>query len=184
MKTRKLLLAVFLGTLCVTLLAALIPSPVQGQTCGLPGLPDCPPREKKTKIPTRVPPTGTPTATPTLVFAPQSGGEGGTLIPISTVTTAVPPWYATWVTCQGDLEATMIATLGHDDLCGGPCTPDWHATAVAPCDKYKATATPFFIPPVAGPVFLAPGVKNVLILVLIIGVLLTGGVLIARLGKK
>lgn len=163
------------------------PQTVHAQTCTDPtGMPiPCPDKNKKKKS-TSIPPRPTSTPTATIVFQPQSTGQGGTLIPFATETptlTSTPPWYATWVWCQNYAEATMIATLGHDDVPNGPGTPDWHATAVAPCDKYKATATPFVIPPVAGPVFVPPGVKNALILVLLIGAL-AGGVFLILRGSK
>ena len=188
MRIRQFAAALFLGVLIAGLISTLAPQVVYAQ-CGLVGQPPC---EKKTKIPTRVPPSRTPTPTstptPTLLLAPQYGGEGGTLIPIGpapadTATPTTPPWYLTVVACRNSLEATAISTLGHDDI--PPAEPPGvHETIVAPCERYVPTATPFFIPPTAGPVFLLPGVKNVLILVLIIGVLFTGGVLIARAGKK
>jgi hypothetical protein len=83
MKIPRPVLAVFLGIAIVTTMTALIPSPVQAQTCGIPGTPACPPREKRTKRPTPVPPSRTPTPTATLtptatqVGIPLTGGMGG-----------------------------------------------------------------------------------------------------------
>ncbi|HEY5983540.1 MAG TPA: hypothetical protein VIU38_08700, partial [Anaerolineales bacterium] len=76
--------------------------------------------------------------------------------------------------CRNSLEATAIATLGHD------VSPSEHETAVAPCNTPAPTTTPFVIPPVAGPIFVPPGVKNVLILVAIIAVIWGGGAIVLR----
>jgi len=128
---RKSILALFLATLIVAALSALIPPAAYAQNCYDPtGQPITCPREKKTKIPTAVPPSRTPTPTAT-----------------STATT----------TPAGILPAGI-----NDSEDGMPSGPN----------------------PGQGSPFGLPGGLGMLILVMIIGVLFTGGVFIARFMRR
>lgn len=154
----------------LVVMASLMTSEARAQ-CGDPAVP-CEKQKKPTATETRK-----PTATATPPFVVQSGGGNVTLIaPALSVTPALTelPWYQTMVACRNSLEATAIATLGHD------VSPSEHETAVAPCNTPAPTTTPFVIAPVAGPVFVPPGVKNVLILVAIIAVIWGGGAIVLR----
>jgi hypothetical protein len=178
-------IATGLAMIAISLAAVLsLPPEIVHAQCGPATGNPCPPGDKKKKpTPTdtalpRPTKTPAPSSTPTLVFQVQSTGEGGTLIPITTPTatlTPEPPWFQTLVACRNIAELTAIATLGHDDT-----NPGEHETAIAPCATYAPAATKFVIPPVAGPVFLQPGVKNTLILVLLIGVLLGALIIVVR----
>lgn len=177
-------IAACLGLLILALVAisAFPPNAVRAQ-CDPAGGP-CDPgggeeREKKQRPTATDTKTPTSTSTPTLVSVPQSGGDGGTLVPIVTATetfTPDPPWYLTLVACRNSAEATAIATLGHDDT-----GPGEHETAIAPCEKHAPTATKLVLPPVEGPLFVPPGVKNILIASLFAGVLLAGLIIMVRL---
>jgi hypothetical protein len=184
MRIRQLAAALFLGVLISGWISTLAPQVVHAQ-CGLPGGLPCPPRKKPTATEPR--PTRTPTSTPspTLVFVLQSTGQGGTLIPLGTPDSTATAWL-TYEACYNRAVQTMNALTPPVKNEGNP--PAWEGTVDALTLKCWQTAqptwTPILIQPVAGPVFLRPGVKNALILVMIIGVLFTGGVLIAHAGKK
>jgi hypothetical protein len=188
MNNRKLVFIFLVVAPFVALAGALTPQPVRAQTChGPTGAPIPCPDKKKT--PTDIPPSGTPTFTATIVFQPQSTGQGGTLIPMSdTPTPTLPSWEQTdiaicWRGTYDSAMATLFAktpAYNNNDW----ATADFSGDQCIQTREPAPTATKFIPAPIEGPVFLRPGVVNVLILVMIIGVLFTGGVLIARLGKK
>ncbi|HEY5983911.1 MAG TPA: hypothetical protein VIU38_10595, partial [Anaerolineales bacterium] len=137
---RRVFAAGFIVALLVVM-ASLMTSQARAQ-CD-PAAGPCEKEKKPTATDTR-----RPTATATPPYVVQSGGGNVTLIaPVFSVTPALTelPWYQTMVACRNSLEATAIATLGHD------VSPSEHETAVAPCNTPAPTTTPFVIPPVAGP---------------------------------
>ncbi|HEY2979957.1 MAG TPA: hypothetical protein VGJ22_02145 [Anaerolineales bacterium] len=185
MKTRRYALLLFLGVFVAASLAVIASPAAYAQQCYDPtGAPiPCPEKEKKpSKTPPR--PTVTPSATetPTIAFVPQATAVVGTPTSLATETPTIPSDLLTAQACWDRVFLTAYATLT-----AGP-RPENTAEYFADVSDCYPTPTdsylPVLIPPTAGPVFLRPGVKNVLILVMIIGVLFTGGVLIARLGKK
>lgn len=186
MRIRQLAAVLFLGVLIAGTATMLAPQVVHAQ-CGLVGQPPCPPKKRPTATEPRSTRTPTSTPTPSMVFVPQSTGQGGTLMPPADQTftafalTYLPCYHTIFPPAYKTAAAALTQSLN-----------DWsywaETTADAAVDRCMTGTpmppTPLFIPPTAGPVFLRPGVKNVLILVMIIGVLFTGGVLIARVGKK
>ena len=168
MKDRKFLTVLFAGVFIAILVSMQLSSiAVQAQSCGIPGAPSCPtnpPPPKKVKV-TAIPPqptaTHTPTPTPTLTPTPTISDYAWTQTAIA--------------------NANQVATA----LCAAyqtvtPVNVNWY-----PCGTSTPTATPHvFIPPVAGPTFLLPGVVNIIIAVLIIIVCFGGGFFLLRRGIK
>jgi hypothetical protein len=122
-----------------------------------------------------VPPKPTSTPTATLVFKPLSSGGAGTVTPDT-------------LNIYLTVDACVSATLPSIVLTAAALTPppNHNATMVALFNNCITLLTPtamkgkVVIPPMAGPVFLKPGVINLLILVLLIGVLSGGTFLILR----
>jgi hypothetical protein len=155
MKIYRFVFPFFLAILFAAGLTLMRPQVVHAQ-CGLPGTPPCEPsgggggRKKPTLIPHKPIATSTPTLTPT-----------------------VNPVYLTAIGCWEDIyRKTPAPELP---------TPSWNDIQVdAPQCLPTLTPSPtpyIFIPPVAGPVFLLPGVAVMLILVLI-GLLFIGGLIL------
>ncbi len=172
MKATRIAAALGLGLLLLTMGLAL-PLQAAHAQCGLPGYGDCDPGEKK-KRPT---PTDVPAATPTLVLVPLSGGSPGLpLAPVTPTATIDPSLLATARACwdaiyrQTPAPELPTASWGDIQVDSPQCIP---------------TSTPTKVPPislthVAGPVFVAPGVKNVIIAVLLLGIVLAAVSLITR----
>lgn len=148
-----------LFVLAITIVASLLPQVAYAQ-CGAVGQPPCPPGGGKKK-PTLLPPksTATPTADVTL----------------TTYALTYLPCYATIFPHTYETAAAALTQTLDDWSYWAETTAD---VAVNRC--MTGTPSPVFIPPVAGPVYVLPGVKNVLILVLLIGVLSGGLFLILR----
>jgi hypothetical protein len=81
MKIRTPAFALLIGLFVFAAALSLVtPQPAYAQICTDPAtgaVIPCPPREKRTKVPTPVPPTRTPTPTPTPAGLPITGGEAG-----------------------------------------------------------------------------------------------------------
>ena len=167
MKNRKFLFSIFLAIFIVALVYAAIPYTSAYAACGIPGAPPCPPpsgggggggggsRGGGRKKPA-IPPTNTPT-------------------PIDTATPTIsgPAW-------------TQTAIAGVNQVATQLCSAYLTATPVSVVNWYPCgTPTPHvFIPPVDGPIFLLPGVINIIIGVLIIIICFGGGFFLIRRGFK
>jgi hypothetical protein len=183
MKTIRIAAALGLASLLVAVIWA-VPLQAAHAQCGLPGTPDCEPggggkdteKEKKRPTATNIP-TATATPTATLVLVPLSGGGEGLPTAIRTSTPTIDPSLlatarACWDSMYRKTPAPELPTASWGDIqVDAPqCIPTFTPTKVPPI---SATY-------VAGPIFVAPGVKNAIIAVLLIGVLLGGLIIVAR----
>jgi hypothetical protein len=151
MNIRKFTLVLFAGIIFITIIATLIPFAAQAQC-----------------------PVGA-VCTP----APSGGGGSGKK--------QKPPLIlATGTPTISDLAWTQTVSQGQVNVAGTLCSYWMTVTPVNvvnwyPCGTPTASATPhIFIPPIAGPVFLLPGVINIIIAVLIIVVCIGAGFLLLR----
>ncbi len=172
MQTTKIAAALGLGFLMLTMIVALPPRAAHAQCNPATGA-DCDPGDKKKK-PT---PTDVPAATPTLILVPRSGGSPGLpLAPVTPTATIDPSLLATARACWDGIyrqtPAPELPTASWGDIQGDApqCIPTFTPTKVPPISLTH----------VAGPVFVAPGVKNVIIAVLVLGVVLAAVSLITR----
>ena len=168
MNIRKFTFALYVGIFIIAIISVLIPLVVQAQCDPATGACPLPPPPSggggKKNPPTPIPPQPIKTQTPTSTFT-------------STPTISDFAWTQTT-----QANANQVATA----LCSAyqTVTPanvvNWY-----PCGTPTATVTPHvFVPPVAGPTILRPGVINIIIAVLIIIVCLGGGFLFFRGGIK
>lgn len=172
MKTTRIAAALGVAVVLFVVLSAppLIAAHAQ---CGLPGTPDCQPGgndKEKNKRPT-------PTPAPRFILVPLEKSNNGlpTIAALATPTLD-PALYATARACWDGIyrltpnPALPTASWG-DILVDSPqCIPGPPPTAVPLISLTK----------VAGPLFVPPGVKNVIIAVLLLGGVLIGLILIAR----
>ena len=168
MKTRTFVFALFLAILILATLSAWIPQTVHAQTCYDPlGQPiPCPDRKKK---PTAVPPSATPTSTatqtpsPTLTSTPTRTSTP-TASPTGKPTPTSIPCMEGWK-CIGNPACVGVP------ICPGPFRTPTPTGVVGPLGS---GGSPFQIMPFGS------GPLGILIILLIIGGLFTGGVFIAR----
>jgi hypothetical protein len=175
MKTTRIAAALGLGALVFAIIWALPPQAAHAQ-CGPEGG-ECGPGEKEKKDR----PTPTDVFKPAVPPVPAPGIGQGTLIALPTSPgtprpTIDPSVYATARACWDDIYRKTpapelpTASWGDIQVDAPQCIP---------------TPVPTLVPPisvtyVAGPVFVAPGVKNVIIAVLILGGLLGALLFIVR----
>lgn len=192
MKNHKFSLVLLAAIFITVLASATIPhfTVLAQGVCGIPGTPPCPPpsgsgggggggggnqNPTPTSYPTPKPkPTATSTQTPTSTpNAIQTfTAETLTAAPTQPSDPVLLTAQACWYIANGITPGPSHPTPSWGDIQGD--SPQCMPTATP-----SVTPTPFFIPPVAGPQFLPPGVINI-IAVLIIIVCFIGGILFIR----
>ncbi|MCL4530816.1 MAG: hypothetical protein M1282_15575 [Chloroflexi bacterium] len=191
MNVHKFVLAFYAGVIIVIITFAAITQYAEAQSpsCGLPGLPPCPPPSggggggKKQKPPPKLP-TNTPTPTPNVfqTFTAETLTAEPTTNPLSKA--PAPPAFDpadatatalefTYLQCYATIFPPLYQTAA---AALTQTSNDWSSQAEATADVAvnrcaygtPPSPTPVFIPPVAGPQFLPPGVINIIGILIII----------------
>ncbi len=175
MKTRNAIFILWLGVIALLTASLLVPQTARAQSCD-PATGGCPPPSGGgggKKRPTAIPPTTTATPTATHPFLPLmplsgggGGGSGGIMASTPTSTPCVINGIANPLYCPTPTDTLdpYFATLDACVEAGLAEGTPWAYLQVVCPPSFTPTATrAVFLPPVAGPVLLRPGVISMII---------------------